>query len=468
MIPLILLTALFALLYYKASKSLHYWKDRGVAHLRPLPVFGNLASVAFKRISVFDQMRNWYNHFRNERYFGVHDLIIPVLILRDLELIKRITVKDFEYFTDHNNLVTEDIEPLMEKSLLILKGQRWRNMRATLSPSFTGNKMKLMFALMSECAEEFTRHFQNLNQNLVVVEMKDICTRFTNDVIATTAFGVKCNSLDDKKNQFYAMGYKRHPYKTRKGRAGTTDMINLLMEARKQKIDYPKQNLIINDEDITAQAITFFFAGFETSSTAMTFIAYELALNEDVQKRLQEEIDDTLFHCQGKLTYDALNDMKYMDMVVSEAIRKWPPAFFIDRLCVKDYFVKPVSSKETGLLIEKGTMIQIPIIGIHRDPKYHPNPDAFDPERFNEDNKHKIEPFTYIPFGSGPRRCIATRFALMESKILMFHLLSKFDIVRIKKTLHPMETSKLPFNIAPAKGVWLGLRLRNNEQHCKI
>ncbi|KAF5272259.1 hypothetical protein FQR65_LT17480 [Abscondita terminalis] len=129
-------------------------------------------------------------------------------------------------------------------------------------------------------------------------------------------------------------------------------------------------------EDIIAQALNFIFGGLETSTTVMTFIAYELALNENIQKRLQQEIDDTLFDCRGKLTYEALQSMKYMDMVVSEALRKWPHGLLIDRTCVKDYIVKPVNLTEKELLIEKGTTIHIPVVGIHRDPKYYPNPDA--------------------------------------------------------------------------------------------
>ncbi|KAF5271169.1 hypothetical protein FQR65_LT17684 [Abscondita terminalis] len=85
--------------------------------------------------------------------------------------------------------------------------------------------------------------------------------------------------------------------------------------------------------------------------------------------------------------------MKYIDMVVSETLRKWPPAFFLDRFCVKDYIIEPSSSAEKELIIEKGTIIQIPTIGVHMDPKYHPNPDEFDPERFSDENKSKMEPF---------------------------------------------------------------------------
>ncbi|KAF5291527.1 hypothetical protein FQR65_LT01840 [Abscondita terminalis] len=503
MIWLILLIVVCVLFYYKAVKPLHHWKDRGVVHIKPVPIFGNFAPIAFQHVSLFDQLRNWYCQFPNERYFGLYQFTTPMLMIRDLDLIKKITVKDYEYFIDHNNLITETLEPLMGKNLLNLKGQRWRDMRATLSPSFTGSKMKMMFSLILECAEEFTQHFLKQNNQLIEVEMKDIFTRFTNDVIATTAFGLKCNSMEDKNNDFYLMGKSVTTFgastfikinfasafpklakflqlrilskpavsffrgvirealsKREKDGLVRPDMIHLLMEARKEQIKVADGNskIVFTDDDITAQALIFFFGGFETSASLMTFIAYELALNQDIQKRLQNEIDETLNDCNGTLTYEALHKMKYMDMVVSETLRKWPAGFAIDRLCVKDYVVNSVNAWEKHLVIEKGTIIQASVVGIHRDPQYFPNPEKFDPERFSDENKQNIEPFSYLPFGAGPRICIASRFALMENKILIFHLLSKFNLIKIDKTLYPMKLSGLTVNIVPAEGIWLGIK----------
>ncbi|KAF5279692.1 hypothetical protein FQA39_LY18241 [Lamprigera yunnana] len=196
------------------------------------------------------------------------------------------------------------------------------------------------------------------------------------------------------------------------------------------------------------------------SATLISFTAYELAINSDVQDRLQNEIDNTISNCQGKLTYEALHKMKYMDMVVSETLRKWPPGFQLDRMCVRRYTIDPISSKEKQLTLEKGDLVMIPVVGIHHDPKYYPNPNKFDPERFNDENKRTIEPFSYMPFGSGPRNCIASRFALMENKTLIFHLLSKFDIIPIKKTQIPLNFGKGMLNLGPTEGFWLGLRQR--------
>lgn len=121
----------------------------------------------------------------------------------------------------------------------------------------------------------------------------------------------------------------------------------------------------MDDDDITAQAVLFFLAGFETSSLLLSFLANELAINPEIQKKLQSEIDEIYEKCDGKLKYDDLKDMKYTDMVVSgnlihtifmccdnkplplffffieETMRKWPPGVVTDRVCVKSYDLPP-------------------------------------------------------------------------------------------------------------------------------
>ena len=137
------------------------------------------------------------------RYVGYLQFGTPVLLIRDLDLIKQIGVKDFDNFHDHLTFATKQPDPLTSKSLLSLVGDEWKQMRATLSPAFTSSKMKNMYQLMTECAENFTHHFKNKEQ--VAVEMKDLFSRFTNDVIATTAFGIQVNSVQDPKHEFYEM-----------------------------------------------------------------------------------------------------------------------------------------------------------------------------------------------------------------------------------------------------------------------
>ncbi|KAK9752567.1 Cytochrome P450 [Popillia japonica] len=262
------------------------------------------------------------------------------------------------------------------------------------------------------------------------------------------------------------------------------DMIHLLLEARKGKkvVDSPTEVIDtgfatvqesaihtnstkpiqeITDMDIAAQAMIFFFAGFDSVSVLMSFMGYELVLNPDIQKRLQEEIDDTLKQCNGKLTYEALLKMKYMDMVISETLRKWPAGIITDRVCSKSFTIEPANPGDDSVCLNPGDIILIPISAIQRDPEYFSNPDTFDPERFNDENKENIKPYTYMPFGLGPRNCIGSRFAILEAKTIFFSMLSKFNFAAIDKTQIPLKLSKKSFNLAGENGIWVGLEPRS-------
>ena len=192
----------------------------------------------------------------------------------------------------------------------------------------------------------------------------------------------------------------------------------------------------------------------------MCFMAHELAANPDVQERLINEVDETVEVCQEKLTYEALLSMKYMDMVVSETLRKWPNAVVSDRVCTKPYTIEPKYPDEKPVHLKIKDSVWFPVFGIHRDPQYYPEPERFDPERFNDENKVNISPYTYMPFGVGPRNCIGSRFALLETKTLFFYILSHFEIVPVEKTQIPLVLSKKQLNMAAENGFWLGLKRR--------
>ncbi|KAF2894714.1 hypothetical protein ILUMI_11459 [Ignelater luminosus] len=512
---LIILTSIFVfLIYFAFIKPHRYWKERGVKHERPWPLFGNLVSIIFQKQSLPEFFRETYNKHEGERYVAFYQFNLPSLMLRDPELIKQIGVKDFEAFPEHTMFAPEESDPLWAKNLFAMPGgEEWRDVRAVLSPAFTSSKLRTMFSLVVECAKQFADYVEKQG-DFITLEMKDTFAKVTNDIIATTAFGVGCNSFEEPKNEIFVMGkeatafdgflislkffiaainpalakmlkirfisepvtefFRRIVRETVKIREEKgiirPDMINLLMEARKGRFHEnghsngngdKKHKIVITDDVMTAQAVVFFLAGFDTVSTAMSYTAYELALNPDIQERLQKEIDETWQKCNGNIVYDDLMGMKYLDMVISEALRKWPPFAVTDRKLIRNYTIQPKDLHDKPLHLDSKVVCQIPIYSLHRDPKYFPNPDKFDPERFNDENKQTIVPFTYLPFGTGPRNCIGSRFALLEVKIVIFYLMCKFEIVPVEKTAIPLVLSKSNVNPLPDEGFWLGLRLRN-------
>ncbi|KAI2474237.1 cytochrome P450 9e2-like [Diabrotica virgifera virgifera] len=526
---LILIFIALMLLIYKGQNSLNYWRDRGVKQMSIYTFIKGNIKFFLKKDSMAENIMDTYKSFTNCRYAGVYQFTLPVLMIRDPELLKELTVKSFEHFTDHFNIITEEIEPLWAKNLFVLKGQKWRSMRQVLSPSFTSSKMKILFKLISECAQNFTRHFLENEQDVVEIELKDTFTRFTNDVIATSAFGIQTDSLKNKENEFYVMGKRLTSFtggfltmlrffllvlcpkmykflklgifkpevksffinlvndniKERKEKGIVRpDMLHLLLEAQKgvvlkeeiitdnsfavqeestsEETGIPKHVNKLTDEDITSQALIFFFAGFDTVATLMCFMGYELAIHPDTQTKLRNEIQETLDEYQGQLTYEVLLKMKYLDMVVSESLRKWPANVVVDRECTKDYTIQPKLPGEVALHLPEKSSVWLPIIGIHRDPEFYPDPEKFDPERFSDENKHKINPYAYLPFGLGPRNCIGSRFALLEIKIVFFHLLQNFELVPTTKSQIPLKISRQSFTLNAEGGFWFGLKRLQN------
>ncbi|KAF2886704.1 hypothetical protein ILUMI_19469, partial [Ignelater luminosus] len=151
------------------------------------------------------------------------------------------------------------------------------------------------------------------------------------------------------------------------------------------------------NDRLLAQAVTFFAAGFETTSIVMSFALYEICLHPHIQAKVREEVKLALSQ-YADITYETLQKLKYLDMVVCETLRKYPVVPFLDRMCIEGYKI-PKSND----VIEKGTPVFISLFSLHYDPEYYPDPEKFDPKRFSESNKEKNPSCSSLQFGGGPR-----------------------------------------------------------------
>ncbi|ALC40568.1 Cyp9h1, partial [Drosophila busckii] len=474
LIVLSLVLLLLVLIYKYAMSCFDVFQQRGIVHDAPKPFIGNLSwQVMYGSASFLEKLFERHQRYKQHKIYGFYNMRSPFFVLSDLELIKRVGIQHFDHFTNHPPLIPEASDALFTKSLTALKDEKWREMRNTLTPSFTGSKIKAMFELINECSvagiNYLATELQRTAQPEIELEMKNFFERFANDVIASTAFGIKVNSFVDIANQFYKTGksmtkfsnlamlklmlygimprimkafkvklfdiegveyFRRLVFDAMKYRTEHNiirpDMIQLLMDARRvyqTNADNSAQHAEFNDDDLFAQCLLFFFVGFETMSTCLCFLSYELCLNQQVQAQLYEEIQSVEQALQGApLNYNVLMKMKYLDMVVSELLRLWPPAFSISRVCNKDIDMRDENNQ---LLVQfkKDDIIIIPVIAIQRDAAHFANPELFQPERFAEENRDNIQPYTYLPFGIGPRSCIANRMALMEVKSIIYHFL---------------------------------------------
>ncbi|XP_012223711.2 cytochrome P450 9e2-like [Linepithema humile] len=501
MVYLIVLSVIAGALgiYYFLLKNLNIFKKHGIPHIKPLPLLGNSAPMLLRRQSPADFIKLIYNLNPDAKYVGIYDLTKPTTVIRDPELIKSVTLKHFDTFMDHVGFVEETQDPLFGKNLFSLRGERWRQMRSLLSPAFTSSKMKTMFKLMSDYGAKFGNYLAQLSPEQRTMETKNVFTRYTNDVIATCAFGVTVDSMRNPKNEFYVYGkeatnfdgivilkffiFRIFPWlarilrlrlfrekmasffrdlvkdtiKTRDEKGIVRpDMLQLMMDNRGTE-----SKTQLNIEDMVSQAFIFFFGGFESTSTLMCFAAHEIAMNRDIQERLQNEIDQVLEKTNGQAPYEAVNNMEYLDAVINEALRIYPVSVALDRICMKDFELPPTLPGIKPYTIKKGQGIWIPVYGLHHDPKYFEEPEKFDPERFLGERKNEsLHCGAYLPFGSGPRMCIGNRFALLETKVLLFHLLARCDLKPCEKTPIPLIIGKNPFNIQPEGGFWLSVTPR--------
>lgn len=188
------------------------------------------------------------------------------------------------------------------------------------------------------------------------------------------------------------------------------------------------------DDDLVAQAFVLFLGGFETTATFMRSAIYELARNPDFQQILIDEVDMVVRELDGKtISYKILNQMQFLEMVVQETLRKWPPFRATGRYCAKACVLRDDETGR-GYNIKKGVYIVIPFGEVQMDPKFFPNPEKFDPYRFSDENKTIIISGSFLPFGLGPRMCIGSRYAILEAKLLLFSILAKVTIAKTSKT----------------------------------
>lgn len=483
--------------YFVLSKFSHFERLK-VPHVRPIPLLGNMTPFIFQRESLVELICRVYNLFPEAKYVGFYDLTRPVYLIRDPELIATIAIKNFDNFCDHRNFVS-DQEPMASKNLFGLQGDHWREMRKLLSPAFTSSKMKMMFGLICECAENFTNSVVTQSGKIgKTFNMKDTLSRYTNDVVATCAFGISVDSFKNPNNEFFLLGKNNFTFDGRlsimffvhahfplltkllklrmfsakmerffKDVVSSTvnirdeqgivrpDMIQLMMETR-NKDQGPKFDI----EEMTAQAFIFFFGGFDAVSTAASFLVHQVATKLDVQNKLRNEIDHVLRETNGKPTYEAINGMKYLDAVVNESLRLYPIASFLDRVCVKEFELPPATSDGESITLKPGDAVWFSSYALHRDPKYYSQPNKFDPDRFLNSN---VNNSVYIPFGVGPRVCIGNRFALLQLKIMLFYLLWRCDVEPDAKTRDPITLDKKAQITMAEGGFWLKLGARKSK-----
>lgn len=470
--------------FYTWKSAYAYWKRRDVPYLKPKFPFGNLSDMFLLKKNFSDVWMGVYNSVGNLPFCGIYWMKTPILVIKDIGLIKQILIKDFSHFTDHGLISNTEHEPLLN-NIFHMKGDAWRKMRLKLAPAFTSGKMKMMFPIMNKCSHELKFSLENMCKGTGTFEAKDLMTRYTLDVIVNCAFGLNATSINNPDCNFYKIGTKiferslkrtftnivfalsQKIYALLKLHLVDYEACEYFTNLVKDTIEYREKNCITRNDfvdilvrlknnlsiddtemfqpsnsdrrptkgdtenkesadevtlnDLLAQALVFFSAGFETSSSTLSFCLYELATRPDIQIKVQKELDEALER-HGGFTYQMMQELPYLDNILTETLRRYGAVSAHDRVCVKTYKIPG-----TDVIIEKGCKVYIPAYAIHHDPKYYPDPFKFDPDRFLEENVKSRPSCTYIPFGEGPRICIGMRFARILMRLALATIFSEFS-----------------------------------------
>ncbi|XP_013190663.1 cytochrome P450 6B7-like [Amyelois transitella] len=479
-------------LYWYGTRTFHYWKEKGVKHDEPLPFLGNNFKQFIQKASIGMMANEMYKKYPEEKVVGFYRATAPELIIRDPEIAKRILVSDFSSFHARGlNPHRTVVEPLLQ-NLFFGEGDLWRLLRQRFTFAFSSGKLKAMFPLITKRAEKLKIITEEITGR-DFYDARELMARYTTDCIGECGFGINMDSLSEENNQFRRLGkriFQRNlrdivcsalkfifpelaknltlltpeleksmnkivhaVLKERDNKpSGRNDFIDLLLEV-KQKGNMigesiEKKNadgvpeiveMELDDMLLIAQVFLFFGAGFETSSSASSYTLHQLAFNPDCQVKVQEEIDRVLEKYDNKLTYEAVKDMKYLEMAFQEAMRMYPAPGYLIRMCTVPEYTFP----ELNITVHDGVKMIIPIAAIQTDETYFSNPEQFDPERFRDGAKDNSKKFVYLPFGEGPRACVGARLGMMKSMAGLAAVLQNYSV-------EPAKCSKLKPDPDPA------------------
>ncbi|XP_039216204.1 cytochrome P450 3A24-like [Crotalus tigris] len=492
---LLLLLLALGLLY--GTWPFNLFKKLGIPGPRPLPFIGTFHEYRHGVLKFDQKCFEKYG-----KIWGLFDGRQPVMAILDPALIKTIMVKEFyTYFTNRRDF---GLNGNLDTALSIVVDEQWKRIRSALSPTFTSGRLKEMMPIINHYNEILEKNLQKKVESDEAIDMKLIFSAYSLDVVTSTSFSVNIDSLNHPNDPivvhmkkflrftllnpvlmlavffpflipvlnklnlsifpkssldyFHGVVKKIKEDRQKGNHTNRVDFLRLMMDSQAAANTSGEANSekALTDTEILAQSVIFIFGGYETTGTALSFMSYCLAMYPDVQEKLYQEINET-FPNQAPPTYEGIQQMEYLDMVVNETFRLYPPGVRIDRVCKKTVEIH-------GVTIPEGTVVMIPVYVLHRIPEYWPEPEEFRPERFSKENKESRDPYVFLPFGAGPRNCIAMRFALLVLKMGLVVALQRFRFQTCKETPIPLELDDRGF-LKPKKPIMLKLVPRTVVEH---
>jgi len=333
------------------------------------------------------------------------------------------------------------------KGLLTTEGEPWRTQRRLIQTGFERKQLEVLSSIMQDSLADSLRDFDRKAQ-IGPVDIYPLMMKITFAMVGRSLFGARLKEEDidlislaistvqefmvrqtiqPYLNPWFAVsGELRRHWELRSRAFGVLD--EYLQRRRKEAPGHDLLQILMDarysdghgmpDELILSESMQLLVAGHETSSNALSWLLYLLSSHPDCIDRVRDEFDSVLG--EKPLSFSDVPKFEFTTQVILEALRLYPPFWMVDRMALAD-------DRAGDVAIPRGSTVVVFIYGVHHSPRYWPNPESFDPERFSKAQEKLHTPFAHLPFGAGPRGCIGGNYAMLQVLMILSVLLRKYD-----------------------------------------
>jgi cytochrome P450 len=366
------------------------------------------------------------------------------------------------------------------KGLLTTHGEPWRTQRRLIQKGFDRRLLDALANIMQDSLSESLRHFEAeiqagpvdiypqlmkmtfamVARSLFGARLKDEDIELVSHTICTVQEFIVRQTIQPYLNPWFAVSgdLRRHEemraqadavlmkyIKQRRNQEPGQDLLQTLMDARYADGEG------MSDELVLSESMQLLVAGHETSSNGLSWLLYLLSKRPETLEQVRQEFEAVLG--DAPLGHADLPRLEFTTQVIQEALRLYPPFWMIDRMAVADDQIGDIA-------IPKGSTVIVYVYGAHHAARYWEDPETFDAGRFVKGSDKARLPFTYLPFGGGPRVCIGNHYAMLQILMILSELLRKYDFeltpgqsieTRAMVILRPKNGIRMSFTKAVAR-----------------
>jgi cytochrome P450 len=354
--------------------------------------------------------------------------------------------------TNHENYQKSDIQVkrmghFLGKGLLTTEGEAWKTQRRLIQKGFSGKQLDALSTIMQDSLADSLRafdariqdgpvdiypHMMEITFSMVArslfgARLKEQDIDLVSDTICTVQEFIVKQTLQPYLNPWFEVSGTLRKHEEMRTRADAV----LMAYIKKRRNEPPSQDLLqtlmdarytdgegMSDELVLSESMQLLVAGHETSSNSLSWLLYLLSSRPDVLERMRLEFDSVLG--DAPLSHGDVPKFEYSTQVVQESLRLYPPFWMIDRVAMAD-------DRVGDTVIPAGSTVIVYVYGAHHAPAHWPNPEEFDADRFVKGTDKLRTPFTYFPFGGGPRGCIGLHYAMLQILMILSEILRKYD-----------------------------------------